>query len=154
MNQQALEHLEDIIIPPAIGWWPLASSVWISLILLLSITVALIWYFRLRHKQRLYRRVAIQYLNLIDQADDQAFLTEINRLLKQVAITTYGRQTCAHLDHQAWLEFLQSKAQFIKTPTAFEKISQRYQAEPVCLSDKDKAQIQRYAQRWISGHHL
>lgn len=154
MNLEALEQLEDIIIPPAVSWWPLASSVWISLISLIGLIVALIWYFRLRYKQRLYRRVAIQYLNQINQTDDQTFLIEINRLLKQVAITTYGRQACADLDHQAWLDFLQFKAQFIKMPKAFQNINQRYQATAPNLSDKDKRAIQRYAQRWIAGHHL
>ncbi|WP_029933453.1 DUF4381 domain-containing protein [Thiomicrospira pelophila] len=154
MNSEALQQLEDIIIPPAVGWWPLAISVWISLISLMGLIVALIWYFRLRHKQRLYRRIARQHLNQIDQTDDQAFLIEINRLLKQVAITTYGRQTCAHLDHQAWLDFLKSKAQFIKIPKAFEKINQRYRTDLPALTNKDKKQIQRYAKRWIERHHL
>ncbi|HEY9017956.1 DUF4381 domain-containing protein [Thiomicrospira sp.] len=154
MNPEALQQLEDIIIPPAIGWWPLASSVWISLISLLGLVVALVWYFRQRHKQRLYRRLAKQELQQINQFDDQTFLIQINQLLKQVAITTYGRQTCAHLDQQAWLDFLQSKAQFIKMPKAFELINQRYQMQRPALSKQDKAQIQRYAQRWISGHHL
>ena len=154
MNLDALEQLEDIIIPPIVGWWPLASSVWISLISLLGLIVALIWYIRQRHKQRVYRRLANAYLKQTDQTDDQTFLIEINRLLKQVAITTYGRQACAHLDQQAWLDFLKSKAQFIRMPKAFKLINQRYQTDLPALSSKDKAQIQRYAQRWIAGHHL
>ena len=154
MNLDALQQLEDIIIPSAVGWWPLASSVWISLILLLGLLVALVWYFRLRHKQRLYRRLAKQVLNQTDQTNDPQFLIEINQLLKQVAITTYGRQACAHLDNQAWLDFLHAKAQFIKMPDAFKYISQRYQTNLAPLSEQDKHQIQRYAQQWIAGHHL
>lgn len=154
MNLDALEQLEDIIIPPAVGWWPLASSVWISLILILGVTVALVWYFRLRHKQRLYRRVAKQVLQKTDQTNDQQFLIEINQLLKQVAITTYGRQACAHLDNQAWLDFLHNKAQFIKMPVALKRLNQRYQPDLPALTHQEKQQIQRYVQRWIAGHHL
>lgn len=154
MNPEALQQLEDIIIPPAVGWWPMASSVWISLISLIGLIVALVWYFRLRHKQRLYRRIARQHLNKIDQTDDQAFLIQINRLLKQVAITTYGRQTCAYLDQQSWLDFMKSKAQFVKMPKAFQNINQRYQADLPALTNKDKQQIKRYAKRWIEAHHL
>ncbi len=147
-----LNQLEDVILPPAIGWWPLASSVWISLVSIAGVLIGLIWYFRQRYKAALYRRVALSQLQEIITLESDAFLIGINALLKQVAITAYGRQNCAHLDNQAWLAFLQHKAGFIEQPAALQRLNNRYAGEQT-LSQLEREALVFYAKRWIERHH-
>lgn len=148
---EIINQMEDVILPPAIGWWPLASSVWITLVSVLGVLIGLIWYFRQRHKAALYRRVALSELQRIDGLQQHAFLIELNALLKQVAITAYGRQACAGLDHQAWLDFLQKKAGFIEQPPALQRLTERYANRD--LSAQERQALLLYTKRWIEGHH-
>lgn len=153
MNNDWLTQLEDIVVPPAIDWWPLASSVWITLISLLGLLIGLIWYFRQRHKAAAYRREAQAQLHIIQTLDQGRFLVELNQLLKQVAITAYGRKACAGLDNQAWLNFLKQKAGFLEQPSALALLSQRYQNDQP-IEQQQKAALIYYAKQWIAGHHL
>lgn len=153
MNRPELEQLKDIILPEPIGWWPLASSVWITLLIITVLIIGLVWYFWQRHQQAVYRRYAQQKLVQSHELDDATFLYQVNALLKQVAITTYGRQTCAGLNQQAWLSFLHQKASFIEQPDAIKKLESYYQAE-FELSRDERQAIAEYARRWIKEHHL
>ena len=154
MNPELLSQLNDILLPEPVGWWPLASSVWFILVGWLGILIGLSWYFWQRHKKSVYRRHAIQQLKQLgNERSASEWLTHYNALLKQVAITTYGRNACAGLTDQAWLKFLHQKAAFIEQPPALEKLARRYQPQ-VELSEPDKAALQYFAQRWIKEHHL
>ncbi|WP_044412327.1 DUF4381 domain-containing protein [Thiomicrospira microaerophila] len=154
MMGDPLDLLEDIILPEPIGLWPLASSVWVTLFIVLAVLIGLIWYFWQRHKKAAYRREAIANLSDLAQRDDTEFLSQLNALLKQVAITTYGRAACGGLNNQAWLAFLKSKAAFIEHPNALQKLEQRYQAQPNPLTPPERESLIYFAQRWIREHHL
>ena len=154
MNGDWLNQLEDIVLPPEIGWWPLASSVWITLITLLGLLIGLVWYFLQRHKAAAYRREAKRQLKTFSTMSDRDFLIALNQLLKQVAITAYGRKSCAGLNHQAWIGFLKTKASFLEQPAALSYLEQRYQLENLNLSENERAALDYYAHHWISGHHL
>ncbi|UQB42211.1 DUF4381 domain-containing protein [Thiomicrospira microaerophila] len=154
MMGDPLDLLEDIIVPEPIGWWPLASSVWVTLFILLGVLIGLVWYFWQRHKKAAYRRYAIDQLTGLSQLDDTSLLNQLNALLKQVAMTTYGRASCSGLNHQAWLRFLHQKASFVEQPKALEKLEQRYQAQPPALSSQEREALIYFAKRWIQEHHL
>lgn len=154
MNPEWLAQLEDIVLPDPVGWWPLSINVWVTLITLIIILTALIWYLLQRHKSARYRREANQQLKQLRQLDDSELLKQLNQLLKQVAMTAYGRQSCAGLDQQAWLMFLKSKAAFLQQPQALERLQQRYQINAEPLTEPERAALFYYAEHWIKGHHL
>jgi hypothetical protein len=154
MNTELLAQLDDIILPPAVGWWPLASSVWMVLITLVGLGLGLGWYFWQRYHHNAYRRAALRQLQQLPQDDDTAWLIQLNALLKQVAITVYGRQACAGRHQQAWLDFLRQKAGFIEQPEAMRLLTQAYQAQPITLSRHQREAILFYANQWIREHHL
>jgi predicted negative regulator of RcsB-dependent stress response len=154
MMGDPLDLLEDIIVPEPIGWWPLASSVWVTLFILLAVLVGLVWYFWQRHKKAAYRRYALSQMENFNQLSDSDLLNQLNALLKQVAITTYGRAQCGGLNHQAWLRFLHQKASFVEQPKALAKLEQRYQAQPPELSAQEREALIYFAKRWIREHHL
>ncbi len=156
-----LSQLQDIHIPDPIGWWPMAFTWWVLLFSVSAILFALIWFLIDRHKRNAYRREAQHQLNQIQQDQTltpQQQILQTNALLKQVAITVYGRQKISALNEQAWVDFLKSSANFIQQPQQLSQLlNQAYQP----LKALDQTELQRdiqtwqhYAQQWIKGHHL
>lgn len=154
MNPELMAQMAPLIEPPSVGWWPLASSVWISLVIVLGVLAGLITYLLQRHRNNAYRREALTQLPQWSELDDAEFLQQVNKLLKQVAISTYGRPACAGLNQSQWLAFLQSKAGFIEQPEALKCLDMRYQAQPKPLQRKEREAIMFYVKNWIKAHHL
>ena len=160
-SNNPLNQLKDIHLPDPIGWWPLAFSWWVLIFSLSAIVFALVWFLLDRHKRNAYRREALAEIKRIQtgtQTDVAEQILHINALLKQVAITVYGRQTVAHLSEQSWLDFLHETANFVRQPdNALEILQQAYQGN----AQKTDAELnglalswRNYAQQWIKGHHL
>jgi hypothetical protein len=109
----SLQNLNDIVMPAAVGWWPLASG-WYWLLGLLSITF--IWVaFRLgKHWiANRYRRAALRQLLLLKQAGQteemrESSLRQLPVLLKRTALTAYPRSAVASLSGNDWCQFLNS----------------------------------------------
>lgn len=160
-SQNPLDQLKDIQLPDPISWWPLSFSSWVLIFSISALLFATLWFVFDRHKRNAYRREAQAKLITIGnnhQLSSQQKILQINALLKQVAITLYGRQTVTVLNEQAWLDFLKSTAQFIAQPSELSQLlNQAYQPEnrlnPVDLARALNA-WQEYAQLWIKGHHL
>ena len=156
-----LSQLKDIQLPDPIGWWPLAFSWWVVIFSFVVIVLFVVWFFRDRHRRNAYRREAQTQLISIKNdvtLNPQMKILQINALLKQVAITVYGRQTIAALNEQAWLDFLKKNAQFIAQPADLKTLlTQAYQpTDRIAPADLQRAlkAWQGYAQQWIKGHHL
>ncbi len=106
-----LSQLKDIhlpepvsIWPPAPGWWLLAAAALI--ITLFSVIRITSWY-----RKNAYRRLAEVQLDALDKSYKQhedciIYACDINRLLKQVAVTYYDRECVSRLSGKQWLEFL------------------------------------------------
>lgn len=167
-QQAVLNQLQDIELPEPISWWPLAFSWWILILSIVATLIGVVWYFREQRKRNAYRREALHALTVIMHPKaPNVTLNEqvlaINRLLKQVALTAYGRVNVAKLNDQAWLDFLKQNANYIEQPASLKAISNlAYQApNPETNSDsnalKEEQQLlntwQLYAQKWIKGHH-
>jgi hypothetical protein len=155
--EQLLSMLQDIHLPDPVGWWPFSYSIWVLLFSLSALLLALLWTLRERHQRAAYRRQALQALTQIVQnpkLEAAQQVLQINALLKQVAITAYGRQAVAVLSHQAWLDFLKRCAEFVAQPEeALAVLESAYQAEPA-LNSTQLTAWQHYARDWIKGHHL
>jgi hypothetical protein len=110
----SLQNLNDIVLPEAAGWWPLASGWYVLLGLLLII---LIWYIYTWIKHRIhnrYRRTALHQLQVLTQEISKSgkrdsVLRQIPILLKRTALTAYPRRQLASLTGKNWHEFLNSK---------------------------------------------
>ena len=148
------EQLHDIILPEPIGWWPLAASIWVLLIIILGILIGLAAYFWHRYQQHSYRRMAIADVKKqAEHHNDTELLHQLNATLKQVAMTTYGRHQVAPLTDEAWLAFLASKAQFVPQPNNINQLVQYYGAN-IQLSAAERQRLIHYTEQWIKEHHL
>lgn len=160
-NAQLLAQLQDIQLPDPVGWWPLAFTWWVLLLSLGAMLLALIWFWIERRRRNAYRREALQQLQQLinqpsaDSSAQQATILQINALLKQVAITVYGRAKVAPLNGQAWLDFLKTNAEFIAQPQELlDCLQLAYQNAAETESRHALRVWQDYAKQWIRGHHL
>lgn len=77
----------------------------------------LLWFilkFILKYRRNAYRRQALKLLGTVEERfksnQEAACVNDTMVLLKQVALTTYGRAEVAELNGEVWLEFLDSKS--------------------------------------------
>ncbi len=151
---QALEQLNDIALPEPIGWWPLAFSWWILLLSVTSILIGITWYFLDLKRRNVYRKEAQNQLAQIMQSEthDAQKIQQINRLLKQVALTAYGRKRVASLKQNEWIKFLANSANYISQPKNLNQLLLLGYSDQATLKDELKT-CHDYAQKWIKGHH-
>ncbi len=153
--QALLNQMQDIIVPDAVGWWPLSFSLASMIIGLTAILIGIFWAINRSHQDNLYRREAQSLFNeAIQQASTPQQKIEVaNSFLKQVSITHYGRKTVAKLTGKDWVDFLKSTASYIDQPEHLAKyFNAHYQANFNFNMDKLEA-ILEYSQKWIKGHH-
>jgi hypothetical protein len=112
--QDLLAQLRDIHGAPAPGWWPPAPGWWILGLLAL---LGLAWLGRravAAARVRRRRRALLRRLDQIGERHDpkrepQAWLAEVNQLLKSVALRAFPRESCAPMEGERWVRFLQSQ---------------------------------------------
>ena len=114
MQTPAAPLLKDIHLPDAISWWPLAPGWWVLMLCILALLCLLFVLIRAvrryRHKRQPYRQASQVLLKIratfvLDQ-DKMHLLQQLSALLRQVAISYFGRTQVAGLTGQHWLQFL------------------------------------------------
>tara|TARA_R110000823_G_scaffold132777_7_gene261286 strand:- start:17018 stop:17494 length:477 start_codon:yes stop_codon:yes gene_type:complete len=113
--QDALSALQPLREPANIGWWPPAPGWWMLALLILLLVTAAAWILYRHWRRRAYRRRALHQLrelraNHARHADVIRYTTELNALLKRVALDAYARDDLAAASGEAWETFLNESA--------------------------------------------
>jgi hypothetical protein len=153
MEQQL--PLKDIHLPEAVSWWPPALGWWLlALISVLLLATLIIWSIR-TIKQGRYRRAALaelqQYTARLEaNGDVREYADRVNRLLRRVAIHSYGRTVVSHLTGKQWQDFLHTQCPHkgFDPDKAHQLLMAAYSKEPQ-LSLVDSSQLARL---WIKKH--
>jgi hypothetical protein len=106
--------LRDIHLPPPVGWWPPAPGWWLLAALMVGAVLLTVYLIVRRRRSRLWR-IARRRLVELGQTykahgDRVRLAGDLSTLLRQVAISRYGRRHCGGLIGRYWLEFLNEKA--------------------------------------------
>lgn len=121
--QASLDNLNDIIVPDAVGFFPLAPG-WVIGILL---AFALLFHFAFkaykRYQRALYKREALRELERYTKESRDEMLALLT-LSKRVAIAAYGRTQIAKISGESWWDFMEQHSKV--------KVSKKLRAE---LSD-------------------
>lgn len=140
--------LEDIILPPAISWWPLAWGWW-ALIILSIIAVGTATYLLMRWlNKRKQLRLAVQLLEeTTANLQDSALYAALNTWLKIQLQDSHPQ--VLHLHGQAWADCLQASTQTkIFSDSLLHALSQGlYQPSPISVS---RAECLQAATLWLS----
>lgn len=156
MNTPAMSELDQLkdqlkgIISPAPGF-ELAPGWWFLLILSIAALVLLGAWFAQQYRARAYRRQAIKQLRDFGARPEGIEPEDINGLLKQVAMTTFGRTEIAPLTSQDWVEFLNRTC----SSAVFSDHLKYFVAEGIYKADREAAPKQeflRFAQQWVKQH--
>lgn len=147
--------LRDIHLPEAIGWWPPALGWWLLAVLIPLVLVFIFWlYKRLTRKSAI--KVAKKMLTQItqDTAQENADkLKQISALLRRVAISLAGRDNCAGLVGQQWLEFLDRSVHGSPFTQGIGSCLANvpYQKRP--LTDLEISQLGRLCEDWLNAQN-
>lgn len=111
MNE-TLRDIDDI--DPA-SWWPPGPGWWLVAVLLLVAAVLIKWYWPelvawLKRPRAAWRRDARRQLTQLrarlNLSDQKTLAAELSELMRRIAVARCGRERCAGLSGQAWLDWL------------------------------------------------
>ena len=161
----ALERLEPLIAPPAIGWWPPAPGWW-----LLAALLPLLFWGAFKLLKRLPRKAAAEQgeapLDPVRQAaldelaqlrkpydgvDAGPWLQQLNAILKRLCRERYPQSHSHTLSSRAWLAFLDSRCPAAGLTRWMVLVEGAY--KPQCtLSDKAIDELEQAVATWIRKH--
>ncbi|CAH1668846.1 MULTISPECIES: DUF4381 domain-containing protein [unclassified Chelatococcus] len=146
-----LANLRDIVLPPAIPYWPPASGWWILGLVLLACLAILIARMIARYRHNGYRRAALRELRAIGPATDTGRAQATSAVLKRAALVAFPRENVAALTGEPWLSFLDRSGRM----EAFSTDAGRDLVALSCGAPvrSDGVAIAAAAERWISRHH-
>jgi hypothetical protein len=115
-SENPLANLKDIHLPDAVSAWPPAPGWWILAFLILSLLGWSIWIVWKKYQQKHLFRVSITTLEAIENdykkhQDPQLLIRQYSLLLRRISLALFPRSEVASLTGQAWLEFLDERAQ-------------------------------------------
>ena len=153
-----LAQLREIHLPAPVSFWPPAIGWWILAIFVLFCLIALAYFIHRQVIKKQYRRLARKELNRIyleyqSQKNTIENTKKINRLLKQVSVVCYGKNSVARLTDSAWLAFLDERGntQAFSQGVGKVLISAPYSQE-LSFSDRDANELQQCVAQWIRKH--
>lgn len=152
-----LDKLNDIIVPPAISWWPLAEGWYILLGLAVSFFIPWLIQYYYRYKADAYRRSALLELERISAINDITLKqSRLFQLLKRTALSVYPRQQVAALSGTKWWEFLAQHSRVRFTAVPLERYSQiLYYPDSFDSSAAQQQFVTQFAsevKQWIRTH--
>jgi hypothetical protein len=151
--QDPLASLHPLRLPEMIGWWPPAPGWWLLLFVILLGAALLAYLLRKRYKKNAYRRrasIQLQQLREAYQADADTsqYISQLNALLKSVALVAYPRIEVAAQHGETWRQFLNRS---LPPDTQFEPVFDDAAYQKNC-PQIDVERVQRAAQLWIKRH--
>jgi hypothetical protein len=112
-NAQLLAELRDIHAAAEPGWWPPAPGWWVMAALALLVLFVLLRTLVRRVVAWRRRQAWLQALAAVDgkwdpAADPHAYLADLNRLFRAVAIRAFPDSGCGRLQGEEWVSFIQA----------------------------------------------
>lgn len=154
MNPTPELSLNDIILPDAIGLWPLAPGWWALMLLIVLLPLVIFWLIRWRRRVKQQRQPLRQALAALDQLSGHTLSPQFcARLNEQLKCYCRQRQPRAvALYGQAWADFIRSQADVFTAEQYQLLASAAYQAEIREQADMAGAQaLLQAAQTWLKA---
>lgn len=102
-----LAQLQDIHVPEAVSYWPLAWGWWaLFAVAFTSITIALFYLKRFRQKRKIRSAAMLELAQLDSSAQD--FSEQANALLKRACMGYFDKEIVSSLYGEKWRRFLVS----------------------------------------------
>ncbi|WP_294948445.1 DUF4381 domain-containing protein [Sulfurivirga sp.] len=157
MNGPPLDKMADIILPPPVGWWPLAEVWWFIIVGTLGFITWAVWMVWRNWALDRYRREAISRLDEIErqwragELDNPIEAT--NLLMKRVAVTAYTPEQRGTLHGAEWAAFLRRSAVRVQAPADLERLIELAYHPDVSRETEAVTHFLAFAREWIRRHH-
>jgi hypothetical protein len=151
--QASLDNLHDIIVPEAVGFFPLAPG-WIIVILsTFSLFFHFSWKAYKRYKRALYKKEALKELEryTLESKDE---LVALLSLAKRVAISAYGRTQIAKLSGENWWDFMEQHSQVKVSKELRVELSDLLYDTSKQYDSTQHATIKGLVRLWIRTHKV
>lgn len=155
-QQDPLAGLHDIVLPDAVGLWPLAPGWWILIALLTALIVSTSIYVGRHRKSTIYRRQAKQSLDhwlaqkkpdSMASAQDWAFF---NHWCKRILLCQTDRAALSSLAGEQWQAYLKQQAHPLPN-TVIERLGdQLYCATPAQQPPIPNTELHQIGLHWLS----
>ena len=156
MLQDTSPHIQDIITPEDVAFWPLQPG-WYLILFVLLIIVGILIVIRLRHKKRnAYRKQGILAIEALkDKEVSDSNILKVNSILKACALQAYNREDIAILSGEKWVDFLNKKAKHVNFIGASKTILsngpyQKFNSEAFNQNEFDD--LIALSIKWIKSH--
>ncbi len=151
--QDPLADLNPLRQPELIGWWPPALGWWLLLLAGILCVASLVYVLLSRYRRNAYRRRALMQLQSLHtdhhaRKEHSQYLSELNALLKSVALVAYPRADIAASHGEAWRTFLNTS---LPQKEYFESVFDDAVYQKTC-PEIDVEQLHKSAQCWIKRH--
>ncbi len=151
--EASLDNLHDIIVPEAVGFFPLAPGWYILLLLFLT----LLFHFALKryriYQKEEYRREAFEALAKLQQKNRENALALLS-LAKRVGISAYGREKIAILNGDEWWNFMENHSQAIVDPALRKEIQTLLYQDEAEFSEGTFDAVLSFVTEWIATHKV
>ena len=146
MNAPAtsLDRLHDLVLPPAVPWWPLAPGWYLVIALAL---VAVMWMTLRAWRQwqsNAYRREAARELASLESS------AAIAELLRRTALAIAPRSVIAEKTGTAWLDWLTAQSPEPMPDTVRTQLTTGVYGLPA--ASEELSALRDYAACWITSH--
>lgn len=143
-DENSLDRLNDIVIPPDVSWWPLAPGWYVLSGLFLLAVSWFLWRVGKKWKANAYRRFALRELAGLDDA------ASIAELLRRTALAVTPRSEVARSSGSQWVDWLAAQCPVPIPPQVRHQLSRGIYEREAESTEVDL--LHDYAAKWISGH--
>jgi hypothetical protein len=144
-SSTSLDRLHDLVLPPAVPWWPLATGWYVVMAIILVFLLVFAYRTWESWKANAYRRAALSQLA---EAKDALAIAE---LLRCTALAVAPRHVIAEKTDMAWTNWLIGQC-----PEAMPDAVRTQLTDGIydrLAEDADVRALREYAARWIKNHH-
>jgi hypothetical protein len=145
----SLAKLHDIVLPPAVAFWPPAPGPAILAIGLVGCLAIALWKAFQRYRADAYRREAAAEIARLDPASPDAVLA-IFAILKRTALVAYDRESVASLTGLPLVSFLMRAGRGIEQKQAERMVALAFAADDRPRPDEVEA-FASQARAWALG---
>ncbi|KYJ86762.1 hypothetical protein AS592_08005 [Sulfurovum riftiae] len=153
ITEASLDNLHDIIVPPAVGFFPLAPGWYILFLLLLTLLFHFGYRYYQAYKKEQYRRDAQRELESLNSKNRENTIALLG-LAKRVGISAYGRETIAILHGEAWWDFMEAHSKTSVSAALRDSIERLLYEEDVVFDEKVFDAVFLMVSQWIETHKV
>ncbi len=151
--EASLDNLHDIIVPDAIGFFPLAPGWYILFLLLLTLLFHFGYQKYKVYESERYKRDAKKELEALNDKN-RANTIALLGLAKKVGIVAYGREAIVKLHRDEWWDFMEVHSKVSVNPDIRESIAKLLYEENVAFDDSVYDAVFLMVSQWIKTHKV